>query len=397
MTSETTRPRARAVLAFAWQFAFALSLAVGLAACGGGGSGGGSGSSAGTPPPAAAPTTVASAPTSSSLAGVPLDTTPAHPVISLSSDAGDFVGGGNSYAYDDDNARITVQNDGTHLHITVQGNQNWDGNFQLPNAVSQWQVGTYTGLIRYPFNSAATGGMDWTGQGHGCNQQAATVKVNSVRYDGAVLSAINLDFEQHCEGAAPALRGHVDWDSQRPVTPALPVNPIPTDLWAPTASQMPSTSNAMFFISDPQDFIGQGWSYTVTGGSSSGTSPPADTTRSAALAITETAGLLRITLTGTNVTWDAEFKAMDGLAHLQPGYYGIVQRYPFHNPRRGGLSVSMDGRGCNTLNGWFAVDNIVYSGDKVVAADLRFAQYCDNLVNALRGRIRWSLVSTQNL
>jgi len=40
---------------------------------------------------------------------------------------------------------------------------------------------------------------------------------------------------------------------------------------------------------------------------------------------------------------------MDSLTQLQPGYYGNLSRYPFHNHVRGGLSWSGNGVGCNTL------------------------------------------------
>ena len=111
------------------------------------------------------------------------------------------------------------------------------------------------------------------------------------------------------------------------------------------------------------------------------------------MTLSESAGLLKLGLTGM-VRWTAEFKAMDGLARLQPGYYGIVKRYPFHNPRRGGMSFGMDSRGCNTLTGWFMVDSVTYQDSRLASIDLRFAQHCESGVSALRGRIRWSLAAT---
>lgn len=113
----------------------------------------------------------------------------------------------------------------------------------------------------------------------------------------------------------------------------------------------------------------------------------------ATVSISESKGLLLMNLAGS-VSWSGSFKAMDSLTHLQVGYYGIVQRYPFHNPTRGGMSWDMDYRGCNVLSGWFAVDSISYLGDQLQAIDLRFAQYCDKAIGPLRGRILWNLVGT---
>jgi hypothetical protein len=81
---------------------------------------------------------------------------------------------------------------------------------------------------------------------------------------------------------------------------------------------------------------------------------------------------------------------MIGLSQLQPGYYGGLQRYPFHNAAKGGLDWSGNGRGCNNLNGWFVVDSVSYSLGQLTAIDLRFEQHCEGAVAAQRGVIHWS-------
>ena len=48
------------------------------------------------------------------------------------------------------------------------------------------------------------------------------------------------------------------------------------------------------------------------------------------------------------------------------------------------------GRGCNTLLGWFVIDNLVYDGTTVQAVDLRFEQHCEEDAAALHGKIHWS-------
>ncbi len=61
--------------------------------------------------------------------------------------------------------------------------------------------------------------------------------------------------------------------------------------------------------------------------------------------------------------WDFEFAAPsydpvsntnDG-QQLKVGFYDKAQRFPFNSPTRPGLSVSGNGRGNNTLSGWFRV------------------------------------------
>ena len=79
---------------------------------------------------------------------------------------------------------------------------------------------------------------------------------------------------------------------------------------------------------------------------------------------------------------------MNTLSRLEVGYYGDLQRYPFHNPVKGGLSWSGEGRGCNTLTGWFVVDSLTYDGNTLTAIDLRFQQHCDG-GPALNGAVHW--------
>jgi hypothetical protein len=50
-----------------------------------------------------------------------------------------------------------------------------------------------------------------------------------------------------------------------------------------------------------------------------------------------------ITLSGRRLQvyvdgWGADFEGMNTLTQLQPGYYGGLQRYPFHSEVKGGLS-----------------------------------------------------------
>jgi hypothetical protein len=218
--------------------------------------------------------------------------------------------------------------------------------------------------------------------------------VNSVLYEAGVLKAVDMSFEQHCDGMPAALKGEIHWDSSKTTVPAGPATQMPAGLWTAPADAMPATGNAIYLFSEPGDYVGKGWTWLVGaavgdsggggggggGGSSSGT---------AKVSISESKGLLQIALTG-DVSWTGEFKAMNGVSHLQPGYYGILKRYPFHNPSRGGLDWNMDGHGCGALNGWFAVDAISYSGEQLESIDMRFTQYCDGSIAPLRGRIRWS-------
>jgi len=87
---------------------------------------------------------------------------------------------------------------------------------------------------------------------------------------------------------------------------------------------------------------------------------------------------------------DGRLQDDNGISTLQPGYYGDLSRYPFHNPAKGGLSWSGQGRGCNTLTGWFVVDSATYLNGSLAAIDLRFEQHCEGNSPALHGKIHWA-------
>ncbi len=323
----------------------------------------------------------------------PQNAQPAQPVITLTSDPGDYIGAGGRYAYDRATSAIEVRAEFGLLRVRVQGDEGWSGEFLMPDGRSALAPGTYRSLERFPFQAPGTGGFSWSGEGRGCNSLLATVTIHGVGYDSAgVLTTLDMSFVQHCEGGPAALRGRINWDASLPVPPPGPAASAPPGLWQAPEGAMPAAGNAMYLASDWDDYIGDGYTFRVGAGAGApGT--PGDTRGVVTVNISESGGLFRLGVTGA-VNWSAEFKAMDGVTRLQPGYYGIVQRYPFHNPRRGGMNFSMDSRGCNRLVGWFMVDRVVYQGDRLTEIDLRFAQYCEAGLSALRGRIRWGTGGT---
>src|SRR5262245_31190203 len=86
--------------------------------------------------------------------------------------------------------------------------------------------------------------------------------------------------------------------------------------------------------------------------------------------------------------WFLDFAA----PHSQPltvGVYENAQRFPFQDPSRPGLSVSGDGRGCNTLTGRFQVKEITYGpGSDIIAFWAIFEQHCEGAAPAAFGEIR---------
>lgn len=334
-----------------------------LAACGGGEAGPTSNPPTGSNPPEPLPPP-------------PADTS----YIKLRSDAGDFIGAGKEYDYSNLNSQISVVSDGAYLTITVDGDESWQGDFHLPNTYSELQQGSYADLERYPFHDAAVGGLSWGGDGRGCNTLTGWIIIDSVTYDGATLTGIDLQFEQHCEGAAAALHGEIHWDADDATSPPGPVVPPPAGLWEPAAGSTPATGNYVYLQSQPGDFVGAGGDYLYSEVNS-------------VVTVNAANGHLSVSIDG-NEGWGGDFQVMNTLAGLEVGYYGDLKRFPFHNPVKGGLSWSGEGRGCNSLTGWFVVDSVTYDGSTVIGIDLRFGQHCEGGTPALLGEIHWNVNDT---
>ncbi|HLL85041.1 MAG TPA: hypothetical protein VK420_20390 [Longimicrobium sp.] len=299
---------------------------------------------------------------------------PAPNLVQLQSDAGDYIGGGGSFSYTQANSIISVSAIGNRLVVKISGDQEWHGEFQSPGALGQLEPGSYTNLKRYPFQEQGAGALSWFGEGRGCNDLTGAFTIDSVKYEGAQLTAIDMRFEQRCSGGTTALRGTIHWAAGDTTTPQGPVVPIPSSLWRPAPGSTPVTQKYLHLVSDPGDYIGQARSYNYVG---------------SGFTVSATGGRLVVSVT-QGQRWNGVFQAMNVLTQLRPGYYGDLRRFPFHNPIRGGLDWSGEGRGCNTLTGWFAIDEITYSAGRLKSVDLRFEQHCEGGAPALRGQIRWS-------
>jgi hypothetical protein len=294
----------------------------------------------------------------------------------LESEPGDYVGAGGSYLYTLADSQMSFDSAGASLNISILGDEKWAGSFSGMYSLSRLEVGYYGDLQLDPLPNPAEGSLTWGGEGRFCGDLTGWFVVDSVTYDGATLTAIDLRFEQHCDGGAPALRGEIHWDIDDTTRPPGPVVPPPAGLWEPTPGATPASGNYVYLASQPGDYIGAGDSYLYT---------PADSQ----IAIASAGPYLNVSVDGDE-SWGGEFEGMYTLSRLEIGYYGDLQRYPFHNLAKGGLDWGGQGRGCNTLTGWFVVDSVTFVGTTLTAINLRFEQHCEGGAPALRGEIHWS-------
>jgi hypothetical protein len=295
--------------------------------------------------------------------------------VYLDSD-GDFVGGGIKKLYTPLDSVFKTSSGITpaanRFLFSLDAEENWTGVFQAMARLPRLELGYYPDVLRWVGNPA-TGGMDVSGEGRGCNELDGWFSIDELTYDGDTVKSIDLRFEQHCEHGSRAFRGRIRWSASDTRTPLGPTPP-PAGLWAPPAGAVPATINSVYLESSAGDFVGNGQTYLYT--SLNATFP--------------------ISITGQNLSfevwgdkrWNSQWAPMAPRVHLEPGYYDLTQGL---NIARGEMFWLGDGRACpfNTLRGWFVVDSVAYNGDALAALDLRFEQRCFASEPPLHGAIHW--------
>jgi hypothetical protein len=143
------------------------------------------------------------------------------------------------------------------------------------------------------------------------------------------------------------------------------------------ASSAHAQTTALFYDSQPGDYIGQGARQTITSN---------DATFSASVL---TDGV-RFSIIGPAFVffYYASF-SVNGAAPVSAGVYESTRRWPF--APLNGLDVESTGKGCNESTGRFVILELVYAPDGSVskfAAD--FEQHCEGATPALFGALRYN-------
>lgn len=137
--------------------------------------------------------------------------------VLLNSEAGDYIGQGVGRTLTTEDGVFTpTRNFANGVSISFYGTQLgsfWLLNFAAPEG-AELGVGIYEGARRFPFQPAASPGLDVIGEGRGCNTLTGRFEVLEASFgtDGSV-ERFAADFEQHCEGASAALFGSVRFNS----------------------------------------------------------------------------------------------------------------------------------------------------------------------------------------
>lgn len=141
--------------------------------------------------------------------------------LSMTSDAGDYIGGGQNYYFAGGVGAYTLRagdqsGDGIvdFVDINFNGaNQYWTLDFSTKLAGRNLVPGFYDNAMRYPFESGNRPGLSIYGNSRGCNQLAGSYTIHEAEFDYTSapprVSKFAATFEQHCEGLTPAFYGTI--------------------------------------------------------------------------------------------------------------------------------------------------------------------------------------------
>ena len=133
--------------------------------------------------------------------------------LTLTSDAGDYVGQGISKTYDASTSTFGLQAYGASgINYTVSGlGDNWQAIITPPTGGQLTKGVTYATSRMADANNA---GLDFFGDGRGCNTSTGSLTINNILRDAnGNVTGLNATFVQHCEGATPALHGTIRYNA----------------------------------------------------------------------------------------------------------------------------------------------------------------------------------------
>lgn len=133
-------------------------------------------------------------------------------VVTMFSDPGDYIGAGTQQEFDSTNATFTGTVSAGGINLSVSGGTSgtsWSMVIDPPLGSGSFKVGYYPKVQRAEFRTTGYAGLDITGDGRGCNTDSGAIDIRDMAVSGSSITRLDLLYEQHCEGATPALFGEV--------------------------------------------------------------------------------------------------------------------------------------------------------------------------------------------
>jgi hypothetical protein len=140
--------------------------------------------------------------------------------VVLTSDLGDSVGQSQNRSFPVARNVIYAVGSRQGIEFRLAAGKGWVADFLPPRGRTLTRR-TYTGVARYPFNGGRSG-INVSRTDRVCDRYTGQFTVNSVAWwPGGGLRAASVSFEQHCDGAAPALRGTFEFRAPKRLLPCV--------------------------------------------------------------------------------------------------------------------------------------------------------------------------------
>jgi len=295
--------------------------------------------------------------------------------MAVQSDPDDFLGGGQVNFLTQVNSIFGVSVQGSNVELSAAGDDSFHLQFSLPAGYAQlapgiWSYGTFFQMSdpegRAPLQSTASA----TVGSRSCDGARGVLAIDRADYTGGNLQALDLRLVHHCESWDPTIHAQIHWQASDTSSPLGPTLPIPSGLWSADPSVVPTSGN-----------------YAILKLSANSPSQVFNTSNSTFSF--STGGGPILTMNVLPAFYTASFAPMSPLTQLQRGYYPHVKDISEFNRAYGGLGWSLGGETCGSSIGWFAVDNIQWSGSTLTALDLRFGNTCGSGTDPAYGQIHW--------
>ncbi|HTS01482.1 MAG TPA: Calx-beta domain-containing protein, partial [Thermoanaerobaculia bacterium] len=220
------------------------------------------------------------------------------PVLYFASDPGDIVGQGHTFTLTEADGTLTATasaTGGAFLHFNAPGYSAWWDLSFVPPAGAAFGTGVYEGATRWP--SPVRPGFDVSGNGAGCNTSTGRFSVLEEQFGPAgEIQVLAIDYEQHCDGAGPALFGSIRYNSLLDTGPRLSVAPAAAYEGDGEPSSLP------FWISLSARPTGSvSVDYTTSDGSAKAGTDYINTSGTATFAAGQTAVLVNVPILGNAI------------------------------------------------------------------------------------------------
>lgn len=127
--------------------------------------------------------------------------------LKLTSGADDYVGGGVGKMYYNDTSIFILSGNSSRFYYSASGlRDDWSASIAAP-AGKKLAVGRYS---TRRFADSTNAGLDFYGNGRGCNSNRGTLNVRAIEQDvEGNVAKLYADFEQYCDGSSTPLRGTI--------------------------------------------------------------------------------------------------------------------------------------------------------------------------------------------